>query len=688
VNNFIELVSISRTYTNSAQPLTVLKDINLTIAAGEMVAITGASGSGKSTLMNIIGCLDVPTSGNYFIRGQNTAYLSADELARMRREHIGFIFQRYQLMPDITALGNVEIPAIYANSKRSERRLRAAQLLSRLGLKGREQHKPGELSGGEQQRVCIARALMNGGDIILADEPTGALDSRSGQEVLQILTELNQSGHTVVIVTHDRKIAQRAGRVIELQDGQIIADSSTNHPVTSEGVAKGPEGPRFGPRSGPVHKYDRATAGSKIGSSGPFPTPSSSRVPKLSGHQQNYWTSLLDRTRESLHMALKAMNAHRLRTVLTMTGIIFGIAAVVTVVALGEGAKQRTVENIKGLGTNAVTIYSGRDYFEDENDNSRPLVLSDVEALSGLSFVDNVSPEIYVPQSIRFRGKPAKAVIEGVGNDYFRIEGIHLLEGSNFSDDRNALQEVIINENARKTLFGDGSASPLGQTVFLGPVPARVIGVARNNYNFSPKQLNAWMPYTTVIVRLLGRQTLGSVVVRLKDGISNEAAINAITQLLTERHGAKDFRLFNRDQIRQSIEHTSMTLSLLILMVASISLFIGSLGVMNIMLVSVTERTHEIGVRMAVGARRGDIMQQFMTEAILVCLIGGVLGIALSLAIGPLFTKLAADMLTAVYSWQAAAIAFFCSTLIGMIFGYLPARQAARMDPVVSLASK
>ncbi|PYA72301.1 macrolide ABC transporter permease/ATP-binding protein MacB, partial [Serratia marcescens] len=225
MNAIIELKGISRTYTNGGQALTVLKDIDLTIAAGELVAIIGASGSGKSTLMNIMGCLDVPDRGDYYISGQNAAHLSPDELARLRREHIGFIFQRYHLMPDLSALGNVEIPAIYANARRDQRRQRAAQLLARLGLEGREDHKPGQLSGGQQQRVSIARSLINGGEIILADEPTGALDTQSGQEVLAILSELNQRGHTVVIVTHDMNVAQHAQRVIELRDGEIIADS-------------------------------------------------------------------------------------------------------------------------------------------------------------------------------------------------------------------------------------------------------------------------------------------------------------------------------------------------------------------------------------------------------------------------------------------------------------------------------
>lgn len=641
----IELKGISRTYLNGNQSLSVLKDINLTIRAGEMVAIIGASGSGKSTLMNIMGCLDVPDSGDYVIDGQNAAQLSADALAQIRREHIGFIFQRYHLMPDLSALGNVEIPAIYANRPRDQRRLRAAQLLARLGLEGWENHRPGQLSGGQQQRVSIARSLINGGEIILADEPTGALDSQSGQEVLAILSELNQRGHTVVIVTHDMNVAKRARRVIELRDGEIISDSGQN-PGTGQ------------------------------------PLPQSPRV------LQTGWQTLLDRTRESLHMALKSMNAHRLRTALTMTGIIFGIAAVVTVVALGEGAKQRTLENIKGLGTNVVSIYPGSDFFDDAADKIRTLVPADADALAKQNFIESVTPEIYAQDTIRFRGKSATATINGVGRDYFHVNGIAIIQGATFRDDGHALQEVIINDNAVHSLFGDPGADALGQIVFLGSVPARVIGVAKSNRDYPPNRIAVWMPWSTVMYRMVGKPTLSSISVRLRDDVTSEAAVSAITQLLTQRHGVKDFMLFNRDQFRKSVEHTSMTLSLLILMVASIALIIGSLGVMNIMLVSVTERTHEIGVRMAVGARRSDIMQQFMTEAVLVCLTGGALGIALSFATGPLFSLMGGDMLNAIWSWQAATIAFFCSTLIGMVFGYLPARKAARMDPVASLASE
>lgn len=646
MKKLIELKGVSRTYGNGDQTRTVLKNVDLTIVAGEMVAIIGASGSGKSTLMNIMGCLDVPNRGDYYIDGQNAACLSPDELARVRREHIGFIFQRYHLIPDLSALGNVEIPAIYANSERDSRRQRATALLGRLGLEGREHHKPCELSGGQQQRVSIARALINGGKIILADEPTGALDSQSGQEVLAILNELNRRGHTVVMVTHDMKVARHAKRIIELCDGEIVADSGGCVSATET-------------------------------------------LPKTNRIRQSYWKTLLDRTRESMQMALKAMKTHRLRTTLTMIGIVFGIASVVTVVALGEGARQETLEEIKSLGTNVVSIYPGQDLFDDSIESIRTLVPADANALAKQGFIDSVSPEVSASDNIRFLGKSAIASINGVGREHFRVKGIELLQGTTFRDDRNALQEVIIDENTRKAIFDNTGLQALGQIVFLGSVPARVVGIAKsNNRSDASNRITVWMPYSTVMYRIVGKPVLTGISVRLKDNVDNEAAISAISQLLTRRHGIKDFQLYNFEQIRKSIEHTSMTFSILILMVACISLMIGSIGVMNIMLISVTERTHEIGVRMAVGARRSDIMQQFIIEAVLVCLIGGALGIALSYITGALFNALADGIFAAIYSWQAAVAAFFCSTLIGIIFGYLPARKAARMDPVISLASE
>jgi macrolide transport system ATP-binding/permease protein len=641
----IALKGVSRVFASGTSSITVLNNITLEVAAGEMVAIMGTSGSGKSTLMNIIGCLDVATSGELCIDGQNTAQLSADALAALRREHIGFIFQRYHLMPDISALANVEIPAIYANVSRINRRERASALLSSLGLAGREHHRPGQLSGGQQQRVSICRALINGGEIILADEPTGALDSTSGQEVLQILNELHQLGHTVIIVTHDINVARQAQRVITLRDGEVVSDTGKH-------------------------------------------APNPATLPKKTSERQSHWQRGLERAQNALLMALKAMNAHRLRTLLTMAGIIFGIAAVVTVAALGEGAKQKTLEEIEGLGANVITLFPGDNFYRTGPLVNPVLRVTDAEAIAALNDVDGVSPEISDTKQVVFRQQTASSTVTGVGRDYFRINGIEILQGTVFQNDRSALQEGVIDENLRNILFPKDRQDPLGQVIYLGVLPVRIVGVASSYKHAPPNASYVWIPYSTVFQRMSAQQTLGSISVKLKDSADSVAAVEAIKRLLVQRHGAKDFMIFNQDQYRKSRERTSTIFSLLILMVAAISLTIGSLGVMNIMLVSVTERTHEIGVRMAVGARRSDIMQQFIVEAVLVCITGGVLGIALSLAVGPLFNTLGNGALNAIFSWQTAAIAFCCSTLIGMIFGYLPAHKAARMDPVISLASE
>lgn len=645
----ISLSGVRREFPAGEQTIAVLKDINLTIEAGEMVAIVGASGSGKSTLMNILGCLDRATSGDYRVSGRSTGELDPDELAELRREHFGFIFQRYHLLSDLTAQGNVEVPAVYAGKRREARLERAADLLERLGLGERTGHRPGQLSGGQQQRVSIARALMNGGDIILADEPTGALDTHTGQEVLRILEELNAAGHTIILVTHDMNVARHAQRIIEISDGEIVSDR------------RNPDAPRI-----EVVREEAA----------PLPP-------------RPAWQAYLDRCGEALRMALLAMNAHRLRTSLTMLGIIIGIAAVVSVVALGEGSRQKILEDISEIGTNTVEVFPGKDFGDEKALTIRTLVPADAEALSRESYVDSVTPEVSTSNTLRYRNVAVNGSIQGVGEQYFRVRAVKLAQGKFFDATSVArrAQEVVIDESTRKTLFGSHT-DPIGQIVFLGAMPARVIGVTKKNDTVfgNNETLNVWIPYTTALSRVLGQQHLKSITVRVNDAAPPAAAEQAITKVLLRRHVVKDFFVFNTDAIRKTIERTTATMTLLVSLIALISLMVGGIGVMNIMLVSVTERTREIGVRMAVGARRSDIMQQFLIEAVLVCLIGGAVGIALSLGLGVLVSKATGGSFRMIYSTASMVAAFTCSTLIGVLFGYLPARNAARLDPVEALA--
>ncbi|MGE8659509.1 MAG: MacB family efflux pump subunit [Achromobacter sp.] len=645
----ISLSGVRREFPAGEQTIAVLKDINLTIEAGEMVAIVGASGSGKSTLMNILGCLDRATRGDYRVSGRSTGELDPDELAQLRREHFGFIFQRYHLLSDLTAQGNVEVPAVYAGKRREARLARAAELLERLGLGERTGHRPGQLSGGQQQRVSIARALMNGGDIILADEPTGALDTHTGQEVLRILEELNAAGHTIILVTHDMNVARHARRIIEIRDGEIVSDQ------------RNPDAPRI--------QAVREEAA-------PLPP-------------RPAWQAYLDRCGEALRMALLAMNAHRLRTSLTMLGIIIGIAAVVSVVALGEGSRQKILEDISEIGTNTVEVFPGKDFGDEKALTIRTLVPADAEALSRESYVDSVTPEVSTSSTLRYRNVAVNGSIQGVGEQYFRVRAVKLAQGKFFDATSVArrAQEVVIDESTRKTLFGSHT-DPIGQVVFLGTMPARVIGVTKKNDTVfgNNETLNVWIPYTTALSRVLGQQHLKSITVRVNDAAPPAAAEQAITKALLRRHVVKDFFVFNTDAIRKTIERTTATMTLLVSLIALISLMVGGIGVMNIMLVSVTERTREIGVRMAVGARRSDIMQQFLIEAVLVCLIGGAVGIALSLGLGVLVSKATGGSFRMIYSTASMVAAFTCSTLIGVLFGYLPARNAARLDPVEALA--
>lgn len=647
----IELRDVWREFSAGDQVVAVLREVNLSIEAGEMVAIVGASGSGKSTLMNLLGCLDRPTRGVYRVDGRETAAMGPDELAELRREHFGFIFQRYHLLADLTASGNVEMPAVYAGVARAPRQLRAEALLRRLGLGERLDYRPGQLSGGQQQRVSIARALMNGGRIILADEPTGALDTQTGQEVLRILEELNAAGHTVVLVTHDMNVARHARRIIEISDGRIVADRE--NPDAPQPTAPPAAGALAGPAEAPA------------------------------------WRAWLDRGSEALRMALLAMQAHRLRTFLTMLGIVIGIAAVVSVVALGTGSRQKILEDISAMGTNTVDIYPGKDFGDEKAASIRTLVPADAEALARQPYADSVSPEVSTSTTLRYRNVSVNATVLGVGEQYFRVRGVQIAQGQFFDATAVARrsQEAVIDPNARKALFGNHT-DPIGQVIFLGAVPLRVIGVTQPQSSLfgNADALQVWLPYTTVLSRLLGQQHLRSISLRVNDGMPTKAAEAAIEKLMRQRHGIKDYFLFNTDTIRQTVERTTGTLTLLVSMIAVISLVVGGIGVMNIMLVSVTERTREIGVRMAVGARRSDIMQQFLIEAVLVCLIGGALGIGLSLAIGAAFAKLTGGAFQMLFSGASMVAAVVCSTLIGVAFGYLPARNAARLDPVESLA--
>ncbi|MFC7518962.1 MacB family efflux pump subunit [Herbaspirillum sp. GCM10030257] len=653
----LELAGLWRDFRTGDETVSALKGIDLSIRAGEMVAIVGPSGSGKSTLLNILGCLDRPSRGSYKVAGQEAGSMEPDALARLRREHFGFVFQRYQLLEGLDAAQNVEMPSIYTELRSEARHDRANQLLARLDLSDRAHHRPSQLSGGQQQRVSIARALMNGGDVILADEPTGALDSRTGQEVMEVLRELHRDGHTIIIITHDMKVASQAERIVELSDGIIVSDrTQTQVPNTA----------RLPTRS------DRPRA---VGSAA---------------------SAVLNRFGEAARIALRSMASHRLRSFLTMLGIIIGIASVVLVVALGAGARQHILDDLATLGANAIDVFPGRAQGDERSLGLKTLVPADAAALEGQLYVNSVTPRVTANGAARYRNVSARVSINGVGASEFALRSMTFTQGRPFSAKsiERLSQDVVIDISTRDRFFGK-DADPVGKVLFIGNIPALVVGVAeaRQSPFVDNQHLNVWMPYSTVMKRVLGQSHLEVITVQVREDMPVEAAERNIDELLSTLHRSKDFYLINANSMRATIEKTTRTMTFLISSIALISLVVGGIGVMNIMLVSVTERTGEIGIRMAVGARQSDIMQQFLIEAVLVCLIGGLLGIAFAFAFGLVFTEVsqrtslfAEGGITLIYSNASIVVAILVSTIIGIAFGFLPARKAAKLDPALALA--
>lgn len=641
--SLIECKNINRYFGSGENRVHVLKDISLSVEKGDFVAIIGQSGSGKSTLMNILGCLDTATSGSYRIDGIETAKMDPDQLAALRRSRFGFIFQRYNLLSALSARDNVALPAVYVGVDGKERAARADQLLHDLGLEGKESNKPSELSGGQQQRVSIARALMNGGEIIFADEPTGALDTASGKNVMEIIHRLHEQGHTIIMVTHDPGIAANANRVIEIRDGEIIADTSKTQTIA----------------------------------------PSTVRSVKEKSSLAFYY----DQFMEAFKMSVQAIVAHKMRSLLTMLGIIIGIASVVSVVALGNGSQEKILADINSMGTNTISIFPGKGFGDRRSGRIKTLTINDALTIAQQSYVDSATPQTSTNGTLTFRNTDLTASLYGVGEQYFDVRGLKLAQGRLFdqSDVKTDAQVVVIDKNTQDKLFGD--IDPLGKVILFKKRPLTVIGIMedQNNSFGSSDSLMLWAPYTTVMHQITGESYTNSIVVKVKDSADSQTAEKGLTQLLAARHGTEDFFMRNSDSIKQTIESTTGTMKLLISCIAMISLVVGGIGVMNIMLVSVTERTKEIGVRMAIGARRSNILQQFLIEAVLICLIGGLVGVAFSGLIGLVFGYFVKDFPMS-FSTLSIVGAVLCSSIIGVAFGFMPANRAAQLNPIDALA--
>ena len=589
----IELKHITKSYGGGDSPqVDVLRGIDLSIHAGEFVAIVGASGSGKSTLMNILGCLDRPTVGDYLFAGENVAHLDSDALAWLRREAFGFVFQGYHLIPSGSAQENVEMPAIYAGISAAERHARAKALLTRLGLADRTGNRPHQLSGGQQQRVSIARALMNGGHIILADEPTGALDSHSGAEVMTLLDELASQGHVVILITHDRDVAARANRIIEIRDGLIISDSAnsaTHVPASANSAA--------------LQAFDLRQ-----------------RLAEGAEHNGAWKAELID----AVQAAWRVMWINRFRTALTLLGIIIGVASVIVMLAVGEGSKRQVMAQMGAFGSNIL-------YLSGSSPNPRtPLgivTLNDVAALAALPQVKRIMPVNGSDAGIRYGNLDYLAYVGGNDVNFPQIFNWPVVEGSYFTeaDERAGATVAVIGHRIREKLFKH--VNPIGQYILIENVPFQVIGVLAEKGSSSGNKDSddrVAIPYTAASVRLFGTYNPEYVTIAAADAHKVQEAEQAIDQLMLRLHnGKRDYQLTNNAAMIQAEARTQNTLSLMLGSIAAISLLVGGIGVMNIMLMTVRERTREIGIRMATGARQRDILRQFLTEALMLSVVGG-----------------------------------------------------------------
>jgi macrolide transport system ATP-binding/permease protein len=650
----IELVDVTKTYVSGERSVQVLHGISLSIARGDFIAIMGQSGSGKSTLMNILGCLDRATDGQYVYDGRDVADLDSDALAELRRDSFGFIFQSYNLIATGTALENVEVPAVYAGISARRRHDRAQELLGVLGLGDRTHHRPNQLSGGQQQRVSIARALMNGGEVIFADEPTGALDSRSGTEVMALLQSLNAAGHTIILITHDREVATQAKRIIELKDGLVVSDSRVERSV---------EPARADTHLTPLDPDDR-------------------------GGRASVLPVRLAESGEALKMALRSLKANLFRTVLTLLGIVIGVGSVVAMLAVGDGAKQSVLDRIGAMGTNLLLVRPGAANVRGTGAITS-LMPADAEAIAEIPNVRVAVPELGSGVTLRYGNADYQTSATGtspdlpVARDWKMAYGTFLTD----SDIDSYAPVAVLGQTVVGALFPP-TEDPVGRYVLVNNVPFLVVGVL-DRKGASPYGSDQddviFVPYTTGSMRLFGIRHLRTITVLIDDLTLADATQDAITSLLTQRHGKVDFQIRNMASILEAAAATQGTLTILLGSIAAISLLVGGIGVMNIMLVSVTERTREIGIRIATGARMANILQQFITEAMVVSAIGGFIGVAGGLGTAWGLSKLGTPI---VFSLTPVLLAFSCAFATGLIFGYMPARKAANLDPVVALGAE
>ncbi|MGN6084379.1 ABC transporter permease [Trinickia sp.] len=693
----VELTNVTKCYATGGTPLRALDDVSLTIERGEFVAIMGSSGSGKSTLMNVLGCLDRPSSGRYLLEGADTARLAEPELARIRSSRIGFVFQSFNLLARTSALENVALPLFYCvdgPATHLERIARARQALSFVGLAERERNWPSQLSGGQQQRVAIARALIGNPSILLADEPTGNLDTRTSHEIMVMLRTLNrEQGVTVIVVTHESDIAGYTDRVVTMRDGRIVSDEVRAATVSSEQATT--------PAAPPIAPGPRETA---------------------SLHAAGATTKGF--AKMTLSAAALALWRNKMRSSLTVLGVFIGVAALIAMVAIGQGANEAVRKQIESLGTNLLVVVPGATTatgVRAGSGSASTLTVDDARALKrDAPAVATVSYVIRQLGQVEYGGQNWSTSIQGVAPAYLNTTGWHIASGRPVDDDdeRDASMVALIGQTVYQQLFPAGE-NPIGARILVKGATLRVVGLlaAKGQTAYGQDQDDVVIiPFSSAERKVLGvavpsqAQTIANpyfppmsnpygttprlagyvnqIYVQAASGQLVQTAIAQVTDTLRRRHRLRpsdnnDFAVRNLSQIAQTAEGSSRIMALLLAAIASISLLVGGIGIMNILLVSVTERTREIGLRMAIGARRLHVLLQFLVEAVFLSVSGGIGGIVFGIAVSKLITVIA--RWPTLLSPAAIVGGFAFSAAVGVFFGYYPAKKASRLDPIEAL---